>query len=125
MFDRIKYGRIFETGKLTLEKRTEFRHIFSNYDFAQVTAIFSYCAIPPISPYVHEKRNETSRGDNSWQTMESNLEEMTRSTNTPINKIPFFFRHRKKKGKDCVEIMACGRHVLGSHHIYSGRVIST
>ncbi len=123
MLDRIKYGRIVEEGDLTSEKRKEFRRLFSNYDFTQISTTFSYCAVLPFAPYINEKRNETSRGDNSWKTLESAFKEMTK---TPLNKIPLHFRHRKKKGKDCVEIMAsCTHSLTGSHHIYSGRVVST
>lgn len=123
MLDRIKYGRIAEEGDLTSEKRKEFRKLFFNYGLTQISTTSSFCAFPPNAPYIHEKRNETAKGDNSWKTLESAFEEITE---TPINKIPLHFRHRKKKGKDCVEIMAsCTHSLTGSHHIYTGRVIST
>jgi len=123
MIDRIRYGKIVEEGDLTSEKRQEYKDLFSNYNSVQVTVIHSYCAVPPIAPYIHSRKDETLKGELSWETLESIIEEINPS-NDPLDKIPFFFRHRKKPRKDFVEIIASGNHLLGSHHIFRGVIIS-
>ena len=123
MLDRIRYGKIVEKGDLTSEKRQEYKDLFSNYNSVQVTVVHSYCAVPPIAPYIHSRKSETLKGELSWETLESIIKEINPSNN-PIDKIPFFFRHRKRLNKDFIEIVASGKHMSGSYHILKGRIVS-